>query len=209
MGYIEKVFGSEPRIAVLRALAEQEGPLSGRDVHAAVAARCQKGHPPGLRSVQVALDDLVKAGVVIRADLGVVYHHTLNRSHPFVRDGVLPLFELDQPPSKDPVRAVKRAIDPLKESLFSALLDRDALANGQLAVTLVARSTSKPADVDRAARTALEPLAAALATSLHTETLGFMEVRDRLKEPAERERFAARMETLHGTSADRLAPDSL
>lgn len=63
------------RGGVLSVLAVTERPLTGRTVASLVQPRSS------LRSVQIALDDLVLNGVVLREHVGRAHSYTLNRSH--------------------------------------------------------------------------------------------------------------------------------
>jgi len=84
---LDHVFSTWSHIAVLRVLKDILHPLTGREV----ARRAGMNHRPCLR----ALSALEELRIVIRQRGGRDHLFTLNREHRLVRDGILPLLEVE------------------------------------------------------------------------------------------------------------------
>jgi DNA-binding transcriptional ArsR family regulator len=120
--HLDRVFATGSHIAVLRALALSSGPASGRTV--ARAARLTH------RACLQALERLQELGLVHR-EIGLRNHaFTLNRTHVLVREGILPLLELEAQQTPRLARALRKECASFVDSLLLCELPSGGRGSG-------------------------------------------------------------------------------
>jgi predicted nucleotidyltransferase len=85
---LDRIFGSQSKVALLRVLSRTTGPVSARE-----AARLAGIAHSGARR---ALEELTQMGVVDRAETAIQHLYTISAAHELVVQGVAPLFNLEQ-----------------------------------------------------------------------------------------------------------------
>lgn len=200
MGRVEQVLGSRARIVLLRVLADSDTEMTGRGVWEAAKGR---GGPNALATVQRALDDLVRAGVVTCRDaFGFnARFYRLDRTHPFIERGILPLFELDGP-IQDPAQLLKRLFAGADKGIgvYRAALEDPDATPGELVVHMVAQAAGDAAEAERRVRSVVEYVAEQIGRSARVEVLGFQAARERVRDDPEfRLRVAEQGALLVGT----------
>lgn len=210
MGRVERVLGSGTKIALLRVLAELEEEKTGFQLWEKV--RGMEGSANSRRPVSEALHELVDAGVVT---MRPVAHsrarlYSLNRAHPFIRRGVLPLFQLDTPATQDPVGAIKASLEGQEEAIgiFSAQMESLDSTPGELVVHFVARSSSDEKGASDRLRSAIDFVAKELGREIRLHGYNFQSLRERGADEIFRRQVLEQGVHIAGTSFVRMAEQS-
>ena len=107
---LDRVFATWSHVALLRTLARSPGPLTGRQ-----AARAS-----GMthRTCGIASRRLVELGMVNKGGRHGRQEFTLNRDHLLLRNGILPLFALEQEHVTLVARALRKELSSIVESVI-------------------------------------------------------------------------------------------
>lgn len=144
---INAVFGGQGRTAILRLLAAQTSPLTGREV-----AQLTGLSPAGAAR---ALEHLAGLGIVTRRRVGQAVTHELQRDNVLVQSIVLPALSAEQGIAEDLRSALRDAFSEVAVSvvLYGSIAAGQAHPGSDIDVLVV---TANQADAARAAAVADE-----------------------------------------------------
>ena len=211
MGMTELVLGHEVRIAILRVLLEADQPMTGRQIARRVDELLGG---KSLRAVQAALKTLAEKAKIIRYTkdpISGAHLYRINRWHPFVQQGILPLLEADVPVAENLTKAATATVQALPEQyrpLSATLIDQP---DAPLELIVVPRSTiGSTQETVNVLYDALDFLSAETGRNLAIQVMTFADVRDRMKNDTVFRNLVTNYGTsICGSPLTRLASDSL
>lgn len=158
---LDHVLGSRSKVALLRCLLRTRGEHSGREL-----ARVTGLDP---KTCHAALQDLARQGIVQYRRMGTALSYTLNDRHVWVRDGLAPLFQMEDRLPADYARDLRRRLGPrvLSIILFGSVARGDERPGSDLDLLVVAPNSTAPEVYERALDAAAVKLSRSYGTSPH------------------------------------------
>ena len=128
---LDNIFVNSANIAVLRALNERVAGISGRETARLAGI--------GLRSAQIALDNLVNLKVVNKQAGGREHLFSLNRKNYISNEIIAKLFVTEQKYKKSVLNEITNSLSPLTDSviLFGSVARKEELPDSDMDICIV------------------------------------------------------------------------
>lgn len=182
MPRLERILGSKTRVEVLRILTQAQKPMTGREIARLANAT--------LKAVQLALKGLEEERVVVSRTLYGARPYSLNMNDPLVRQGLLPLFQLDRPVKENLAGALKAALDTpeIRDSVLAVTWCRTDSETNLKLLYVPKSSITDTSELEEKMRTATQHITHELQAQLDLQGVRYSGLREHIADPDFRRR---------------------